>query len=115
MRCCSYSSSAPGKATVACIAVSGGRAAIREYSLGIKSSSLPSRPQGGNIRWDEISLLGRQLRPVMPQMSSMPAQGISCRAGWYDSSTASIVGVGCGGLKSLHRGRHRQELGTGDD
>ena len=68
----------------------------REYSLGIKSSSLPSRPQGGNIRWDEISLLGRQLRLVMPrpQMSSMPAQGISIRAGWYNSSTAGIVGEG---------------------
>ena len=84
----------------------------REYSLGIKSSSLPSRPQGGNIRWDEISLPGRQLRPVMPrpEMSSMPGQGISSRTG-YNSIVVS------GGLKSLNMRTSPPRKGneTGDD
>ena len=49
---------------------------IRWRPRSIKSSSLGSRPQGGNIRWDEIRLPGRQLRPVMLQlqMSSMPKE-----------------------------------------
>ena len=67
----------PVGATVAAgIAVSGG--GHHGIFVGDQIVVIAIKASGGNIRWDEISLPGRQLRPVMPQKSSsMPklAQG----------------------------------------
>ena len=78
---------------------------IRWRSRSIKSSSLGSRPQGGNIRWDEIRLPGRQLRPVMLQlqMSSMPKE-VGSRVG--------IVELYWWWTRVVTRGRRRLAGGT---